>query len=483
MPWNFDNSYLKMGSEYYTECAVTNIEDPKILLFNEGLAADLDLLDLLKDEKTTAKQLCGALPIAGSSPIAQAYAGHQFGYFNMLGDGRACLLGEHLDPQGGRWDIQLKGSGSTAYSRRGDGKATVRSMLREFIISEAMHHLGIPSSRSLAVVFTGLPVYREEVHPGAVLTRIASSHLRIGSFEYARQFLTQHALQQLLDYSIERHFPAIASEQTDKVSLFLRAVMERQIRLVCEWMRVGFIHGVMNTDNIAISGETIDYGPCAFMNQYSPDTVFSSIDTEGRYRFGNQGNINHWNLSILAGALLPLIDPNQELALEKAKAMLAAYKPLFEASYYNTMAAKLGVSDGSDQKVRLLIDELLQWMHANEADYTNTFLYLQETAGFDASIYVKDSFLIWQKSYKACLSEKNIAEESRLALMKVSNPVYIPRNHLVEDALDEVYSSGKLQKLHQLWRLMLHPYRMQQQAESYMQVPPKDENYQTFCGT
>jgi serine/tyrosine/threonine adenylyltransferase len=346
-----------------------------------------------------------------------------------------------------------------------------------------MHQLGIPGSRSLAVVFTGLPVYREEVHPGAVLSRVAMSHIRIGTFEYARQFLNKEALMKLLDYSIQRHYSHIALEDPDKASLFLHAVMQRQIQLVCQWMRVGFIHGVMNTDNITISGETLDYGPCAFINQYDPATVFSSIDSEGRYRFGNQGAINHWNLSILGGAILPLIDENQELALEKAKTILAAYKPLFETSYYNTMAAKLGISDGAEQKVRLLIDELLHWMHANEADYTNTFLYLQDTAGPDTSIYDKDSFLNWQNSYKTCLSGKNIAEESRMALMKASNPVYIPRNHLVEEALDEVYSSGKLQKLHQLWRLMLHPYRPQQQAESYMQVPPKDENYRTFCGT
>jgi uncharacterized protein YdiU (UPF0061 family) len=326
--WQIENTYAKLPAAFFTLQQPVPVAKPAIVFFNERLANDLGLGFLNEEEENIAGYFSGNKIPEGAQPLAQAYAGHQFGHFTMLGDGRAILLGEQIDPRGKRFDIQLKGSGQTPYSRRGDGRATLYSMLREYLISESMYHLGIPTTRSLSVVSTGEKVYREEVHNGAVLTRTANSHIRVGTFEYARRFCSAEDLRALTNYTIQRHYPEITDTDNPALEL-LKAVMHKQIDLMVNWMRVGFIHGVMNTDNMSIAGETIDYGPCAFMNAYNPRTVFSSIDTRGRYAFGNQPYIAQWNLTVFASALLPIISENQQKAVDLVKEVIEGFKEKF----------------------------------------------------------------------------------------------------------------------------------------------------------
>ena len=353
--WNFNNSYIKLLDRLFSKQLPATVPTPRMVYFNDELADTLDLDFSAVSENDKAQLFSGNILPTGAAPIAQAYAGHQFGHFTMLGDGRAILLGEHLTPNNKLFDIQLKGAGQTAYSRRGDGKATLRSMLREFLISEAMHHLGIPTSRSLAVVNTGEKVYREEVHEGAVLTRVMSSHIRVGTFEYISNFLDVATLQEFTNYVIKRHYPELAENANPPLAL-LKAVMNKQIDLVINWLKVGFIHGVMNTDNMSIAGETFDYGPCAFMNNYHPDTDFSSIDVQGRYAFGKQPGIVQWNLVCLAETLIPLIDKDADKAVKMAQKVINSFPAIYQEKWWQMNGLKLGlttVSDSAKQPSRL----------------------------------------------------------------------------------------------------------------------------------
>lgn len=386
--WNFDHSYARLPEVFYSSLPPVPVAEPKAVIVNDKLAEELGLAaEWLHSSEAAAVFAGNELP-EGANPIAQAYAGHQFGSFNRLGDGRAVLLGEQLTPSGGRVDIQLKGSGRTPFSRGGDGRAALGPMLREYIISEAMHGLGIPTTRSLAVATTGEHIRRETPLPGAVLTRVAASHLRVGTFQYALQWGGVDALRALADYAIQRHYPEIdadgegSSAAADisnadgaRYARFLRSVVERQAKLVADWMLVGFIHGVMNTDNVTISGETIDYGPCAFMDAYDPSTVFSSIDTGGRYAYGNQPYMTLWDLSRLAETLIPLFDEDADRGMEIAEQTLAGFERLYLNIWFDGMRAKLGLSDREEEDEKLIAD-LLDLMKAFRADYSNTFVGL-----------------------------------------------------------------------------------------------------------
>lgn len=576
-----------------------------MLLFNEHLASDLGWdFSGIDQTQLTAIFSGNSLP-ESSVPISQAYAGHQFGHFTMLGDGRAVILGEwviqnkpapqgnHLgkkasnvieknsgknvpkthgnlsvnyahkesDEYGGnRYDIQLKGSGITPYSRQGDGRATLRSVLREYLMSEAMHHLGIPTTRSLAVVTTGETVYREVPHEGAVLTRVASSHIRIGTFEYVNRFLGQEELKRFTRYVIKRHYPELMDAENPVLEL-LKAVANRQIRLITEWMRVGFIHGVMNTDNMSIPGETIDYGPCAFMNGYDPHTVFSSIDVQGRYRFANQPIVAQWNLTVFAGTLLGLVHKDRDKAIEMMQEVIDGLASDFERQWYAMMSAKLGLwlpenevqqagaeSEKTDQQAgpgwvkgawrkqvlpepdqadRKLIDDLLRWMEKNRADYTRTFLALQNQEVLSEKTYQQTDFQHWYKRWIERVSAvgktaglegigegdtnddgkaagigrieggegsegskllsrpsgSDAIKEARRRMIR-QNPVFIPRNHLVEEALDAATIHHDMSPFNQLLGQLTHPYRESFRAGDFQEVPEGyDRTYQTFCGT
>ena len=425
----------------------------------------------------------------GSEPIAQAYAGHQFGHFTMLGDGRAIVLGEQVAPDGSRYDIQFKGSGRTPYSRRGDGRATLYSMLREYLISEAIHALGIPSSRSLAVVRTGEQVFREVIHVGAVLTRVSSSHIRVGTFQYARLALPAERFSELIRYTIRRHDPDLAESETPAADLLVR-VMERQAALVARWMQVGFIHGVMNTDNMSLAGETFDYGPCAFMNAYDPGTVFSSIDAHGRYAFGNQPQIAHWNLSRLAEALLPAIDADEKAAIDKANDLLRRFTGMFESRWMDMMARKLGFP-GLEASDRPWVDGLLEQLRDMRADYTNSFLALQGDLVDEALLLNADSprealdrFGRIREQWQARLRDMGIPMEEAAARMRTANPAVIPRNHLVEDALEEAVQHNRMEPFDSLLTVLRNPWECRDEPARWQAPPPDgDGGYQTFCGT
>jgi uncharacterized protein YdiU (UPF0061 family) len=416
----------------------------------------------------------------GSATIAQAYAGHQFGHFTMLGDGRAVLLGEHISNKNNRFDIQFKGSGRTSFSRGGDGRAALGPMLREYIVSESINALNIPTTRSLAVVKTGEKVVRENLLEGAILTRVASSHLRVGTFQYIAAKQNIEDLNTLVDYTIERHYPQIKSSKTKALDL-LNLVMEKQCQLVVDWMRVGFIHGVMNTDNMTISGETIDYGPCAFMDQYHPKTVFSSIDKFGRYAYSNQPPITKWNLARFAECLIPLIDKDEEAAIKIATDVIDNFQNIYEKKWLNMMRDKLGLF-GEDKNDRKLIDDLLNWMEKHKIDYTNTFCHLMEIK-IDDNTYKEESFIIWFEEWKKRSKLNNSSKEKQIELMKKNNPIVIPRNHKVEEALSEAYS-GNLEKMNKLNNVLKNPYSNQKDISEYqVPAPMTDEKYQTFCGT
>lgn len=475
--WRFDNSYVSLPAELYTRQAPEPVPEPKLLLWNEALASELGLDTLTAmSEDDLAEQLSGnALP-TGADPIAQAYAGHQFGHFTMLGDGRAVLLGEHLTPEGKRWDIQLKGSGQTPYSRRGDGRATLNSMLREYLISEAMHALGIPSSRSLAVIKTGLPVHREDMHEGAVLTRVSASHIRVGTFEYIHQFLGEATLATFTDYVIDRHYPALKDADNPARQLF-EAVFRKQIELTIHWMRVGFIHGVMNTDNVSIAGESFDYGPCAFMNAYDPNTVFSSIDRRGRYAFGNQPPITHWNVTVFGGTLLPLIDSDEKKAIELAQETLHTLQTLFLDAFYTMMGHKIGLPHIQDTD-RGLIDDLLAMLEATRADYTNTFIAL--STGQAIPLQDAPDFQNWKTRWEQRLAP--VGREQAQAIMQAHNPAFIPRNHLVEQALENAVL-GDWHAFEALLQKVRRPYHYDEQTALERVPEDFDQTYQTFCGT
>ncbi|MGE4219435.1 MAG: YdiU family protein [Alphaproteobacteria bacterium] len=478
MNWQFDNSFARLPDSLFSHVAPTPVREPALVIFNHALADRLGLrIDGLDESELTAILAGNAVP-AGATPIAQAYAGHQFGNFTMLGDGRAVVLGEHVAPDGRRCDLQLKGAGQTPYSRRGDGRAALGPMLREYIVSEGMHALGIPTTRSLAVVATGEPVYREEVLPGAVLARVAASHLRVGTFQYAAARQDIASLTSLVGYAIDRHYPHLREAGNPALAL-LGAVVERQAALLVEWMRVGFIHGVMNTDNMTVSGETIDYGPCAFMEAYDPATTFSSIDWQRRYAYGNQPSIAVWNLARFAEALLPLIDAEPEKAVEGATERVLRFNDLFRAGWNAMMRRKLGLF-GEQPDDMTLIEDLLAWMQAREADYTATFRAFADGA---APAAADDAFVEWSVRWQARLAAQPESKQAAQLLMQAANPVYIPRNHRVEAAL-RAAGDGDLQPLHTLLDVLSKPYERRAGFEAFEAPAPAGERVlQTFCGT
>jgi len=477
--WHFDNTYSKLSNTFKEEVKPTPVHNPELVVLNDQLAKDLNL-DFSKIEKKDLSQIFSGNTLPkGSTTIAQAYAGHQFGHFTMLGDGRAVLLGEHLVNNTNRYDVQFKGSGRTSFSRSGDGRAVLGPMLREYIISEAIHALKIPTTRSLAVVKTGEKVVRENLLPGAILTRVASSHIRVGTFQYIAAKQNIDDLNTLVDYTINRHYPEIQSSKNKALDL-LNLVMERQCELVVNWMRVGFIHGVMNTDNMAISGETIDYGPCAFMDHYNPKTVFSSIDKFGRYSFSNQPPITKWNLSRFAECLIPLIDNNEDKAIQLATETIDNFQNIYEKKWLNMMRDKLGLF-GEHKDDKKLINDLLNWMEKNKADYTNTFCYLMNIKISNNNLYNDKDFINWSNVWKKRISINDSSKEKTLELMKKSNPIIIPRNHKVEEAL-KAANEDDLEVMNRLLSKLDNLYIEQKGIDDY-QSPSSDESYQTFCGT
>ena len=477
--WHFDNSYSKLSKTFKEDIKPTPVHEPELVILNEELAKNLNLNFSGIDKKKLAEIFSGNSLPDGTNSIAQAYAGHQFGHFTMLGDGRAVLLGEHLVNKNQRFDIQFKGSGRTSFSRGGDGRAALGPMLREYIISEAINALNIPTTRSLAVVKTGEKVVRENLLNGAILTRVASSHIRVGTFQYIAATQNLEDLNTLVDYTIDRHYPEIKSSKNKALDL-LSLVMERQCQLVINWMRVGFVHGVMNTDNMAISGETIDYGPCAFMDQYDPKTVFSSIDKFGRYAFSNQPPITKWNLARFAECLIPLIDKDEDTAIKIATELIDNFQNIYEEKWLNMMRDKLGLF-GEDKNDLTLINKLLDWMKNNNADYTNTFSHLMGVE-VDDQIYKNDDFKSWTNEWEKRLKLNN-SSEKHLELMKKTNPVVIPRNQKVEEALAYA-DKGNLETMNKLLKVLSNPYSDQENIIEFQKpTPAGNEKYQTFCGT
>jgi len=473
-----DNSYARLPDRFYARLAPTPVTAPRLVKINRPLALQLGLDPAFLASPEGIEILAGNRVAEGSEPIALAYAGHQFGNFvPQLGDGRAVLLGEVVDITGVRRDIQLKGSGPTPFSRRGDGRAALGPVLREYIISEAMYVLGIPTTRSLAAVITGDPVIRENVMPGAVLTRVASSHIRVGTFQFFAARGDTEALKLLADHVIARHYPDAKSYR----ELFEK-VMQRQANLVAQWLGVGFIHGVMNTDNVSIAGETIDYGPCAFMDAYHPETVFSSIDQTGRYAFGKQPQIAGWNLARLAECLLPLFDDDQDAALAQANESLQAYGEIFGKAYLAVLRRKFGLfteQDGDGE----LAQSFMKLLMDNGTDYTLAFRHLsngtarglfEEPAAFDA----------WDATYRDRLAQEPQDEAARRAAMQAVNPVYIPRNHKVEAALAAAIQEDDFAPFEELLVVLAKPFEERPGFESYANPPSGDsKNYRTYCGT
>ncbi len=414
--WNLDNSYATLPHSFYTEIPPTPVSSPELVKLNHSLAISLGFNpEELKKETEIAIFAGNALP-EGAHPLAQAYAGHQFGHFNMLGDGRALLIGEQITPSGKRFDIQLKGSGPTPYSRRGDGRAALGPMLREYIISEAMYALDIPTTRSLAVVTTGEPTYRETKLPGAILTRVASSHIRVGTFQYAAARGSIEDLQSLADYTIKRHYPEIEDPE-NRYTALLQEVIKKQASLIAKWQLVGFIHGVMNTDNITISGETIDYGPCAFMDHYDQGTVFSSIDTQGRYAYGNQPYMAAWDLARLAESLIPILHEDEEEALKIAQDEISKFSVQYENLWFLGMKKKLGLFSNEEQD-HSLIEQLLKMMEKYKADYTNTFRSLTLNTLENTPLFDSSEFKEWYKLWQSRLERQDESKENAYEMMK-----------------------------------------------------------------
>lgn len=480
--FKFDNSYLKLPAVFFQKINPSPAEDPQLAALNKPLCRSLGL-DAEVLQSQGASYLAGNALIQDSEPIAQAYAGHQFGGFNVLGDGRATLLGEHITPNQQRLDVQLKGSGRTPYSRAGDGRAALGPMLREYLISEAMHALGIPTTRSLAVAKTGETVFRDDAYPGAVLTRIAKSHIRVGTFQFANAIGDHDALVRLADYTIERHFPD-CRDTTNRYANLLERVIQLQAALIAKWMHVGFIHGVMNTDNMSICGETIDYGPCAFMNAYDPATVFSSIDRQGRYAYANQPAIGHWNLYRFAETLLPLLDSNQTQAINIAESLLDQFPALYQANWLQGMRKKMGLYNEEAEDMKLA-EDLLMYLQKNQADFTQTFRALGKEAIKQMPIYADGGFRNWLVQWHSRLSRQEASIDQSLALMDRTNPAVIPRNHLVEEALEAAVDHDDMAPFEALLKAVSTPFQADALPPEYTQGPNAlfDRHYKTFCGT
>jgi uncharacterized protein YdiU (UPF0061 family) len=475
--WNLQSSYTQISDKLFSELKPDAVNNPSTIIINNQLAKKLGLNLKGISEKDLSNLFSGNQLPHGAKPFAQAYAGHQFGQFTILGDGRAHVVGEQMTPEGEIFDIQYKGSGRTPYSRGGDGKAALGPMLREYLISEAMYYLGIPTTRSLAVVETGEKVYREVPLKGSILTRVASSHIRIGTFQFLAAHKDYEGMKSLLDFSIKRHFSDLKFSENIAIE-FIKAVMQNQLNLIVEWMRVGFIHGVMNTDNSTISGETIDYGPCAFMDHYDANTVFSSIDTQGRYSFANQPSIIQWNLVRLAECLLPLIDENEKKSIEIAQNLLNTFSSLFKDRWLQMMKKKLGIKDQSEDDEEL-INNLIKWMQQKKPDFTNTFCNLMNYDHADDKEFEDDEFNIWKREWK-----KRVKSKEYLDVMMSCNPILIPRNYLVEEALSEAETDGKLDKFNELNEIISSPYQLKKVNIKYLKTPTKTNiPYKTFCGT
>ena len=483
--WHFDNSYARLPEKLFALQKPAKARSPQLVLFNAAYAAQLGLSAEALEGAQGAEVFAGNHIPEGALPLAQAYAGHQFAHFTMLGDGRAVLLGEQITPEGERFDIQLKGGGRTPYSRGGDGRAALGPMLREYIMSEAMHALGIPTTRSLAVATTGEPVFRESELQGAVLTRVAASHIRVGTFQFAANAGEGEELRALTEYTLQRHYPEAAANGQNHALALLQEAIKSQASLIAKWQLAGFIHGVMNTDNMALSGETIDYGPCAFMDVYDPATVFSSIDRQGRYAYGNQPQIAAWNLARLAESLLSLLHEDEEQAVKLAEDELAEFAMLYYGHWLDGMRAKLGLF-GEDAEDEALITEFLQLMQEHRADYTNTFLRLMgEAADIGGSdLFGTEAFAQWHGKWQERLGKQPEDREAALQLMKSSNPAIIPRNHRVEEALKAAEEKGDYSVLHRLLLALEHPYAHSPEQAAYAELPPQAERpYRTYCGT
>ena len=475
--WNLQNSYTQISDKLFSELKPDAVNNPSTVIINHKLAKKLGLNLKGISEKDLSNLFSGNQLPHGAKPFAQAYAGHQFGQFTILGDGRAHVVGEQMTPEGEIFDIQYKGSGRTPYSRGGDGKAALGPMLREYLISEAMYYLGIPTTRSLAVVETGEKVYREVPLKGSILTRVASSHIRIGTFQFLAAHKDYQSMKSLLDFSIKRHFSDVKFSENIAIE-FIKTVMQKQINLIVEWMRVGFIHGVMNTDNSTISGETIDYGPCAFMDHYDANTVFSSIDTQGRYSFANQPSIIQWNLVRLAECLLPLIDKSEKKSIEIAQNLLNTFSSLFKDRWLQMMKKKLGIKDQSEDDEEL-INNLIKWMQQKKPDFTNTFCNLMNYDHADDEEFEDDEFNNWKREWK-----KRVESKEYLDVMISCNPTLIPRNYLVEEALSEAETDGKFDKFNELNEIISSPYQLKKVNIKYLETPSKTNiPYKTFCGT
>jgi uncharacterized protein YdiU (UPF0061 family) len=487
--WRLEHTYAELPQLFHSQAAPTPVREPRLVAFNRPLATVLGLDPERLARPDGAAIFAGNDLPEGGRPIAQAYAGHQFGHFTMLGDGRAILLGEQITPLGDRLDIQLKGAGPTRYSRRGDGRAALGPMLREYIISEAMHALGIPTTRSLAVVTTGEPVRREQVLQGAVLTRVAASHIRVGTMQWATQWAAQWAAahndaaptQALADYTRARHYPELAGSPEPYLSLF-HAILAKQASLIARWQMVGFIHGVMNTDNMALSGETIDYGPCAFMDTYDPATVFSSIDHGGRYAYVNQPPIAQWNLARLAEAMLPLFDSNADRAVERATEALDRFPDLFEQHRLDGMRAKLGLftREFDDEA---LVDDLLAWIQRRSADFTNTFRSLTSGRLVGDPANADEELAAWHRRLVARRERQSQSPAEAEALMRRHNPAFIPRNHLVEEALLAATSRDDYSVMERLLDVLATPYDHERDLPTFSAPAVGEPPYRTFCGT
>jgi uncharacterized protein YdiU (UPF0061 family) len=486
----FANSYARLPEHFFARLYPTPVAKPHLIKFNEALASDLGLDTEGREPDELAAVFAGNVIPPGAEPIAMAYAAHQFGNFvPQLGDGRAILLGEVLDRNGERRDIQLKGSGPTPFSRRGDGRAALGPVLREYLVSEAMHALRIPTTRALAAVLTGERVFRERPLPGAVLTRVASSHLRIGTFQYFAARGDMEAVERLSGYVIDRHFPEARYSERPPLAL-LRSVVERQALLVARWMHVGFIHGVMNTDNTALSGETIDFGPCAFLDSYDPAKTFSAIDELGRYAYGNQPKIAQWNLARFAETLLPLLDPNPEQAVELANEAISAFTLRFEEHWLAGMRNKLGLSSNEEGDLDLA-QALLRAMHENAADFTLTFRRLCDAAADEkADANVRALFANpaayddWAARWRSRLAADTLEPSARAQAMRTINPAFIPRNHRVEQALNAAIEYGDFSPFAEMLSVLSRPYEDQAAFADYANAPQADERvFRTFCGT
>lgn len=495
--FGFENTYARLPEHFYARLNPMPVAQPRLIKLNAGLARNLGLDPQALATPQGVAVLAGNRIAQGSEPLAQAYAGHQFGHFvPQLGDGRANLLGEVIGGDGMRYDIQLKGSGPTPFSRAGDGRAALGPVLREYIVSEAMAALGVPTTRSLAAVATGESVIRETVLPGAILTRVAASHLRVGTFEYFAVRRDTEAVRTLANFAMRRHYPHAAQAERP-YRAFLDEVIARQARLIAQWMLLGFIHGVMNTDNTSISGETIDYGPCAFMEAYDPATVFSSIDRHGRYAYGNQPRIALWNLTRLAETLLPLLEietGSQEAALASATEALERFAPQYDAAYLNGLRRKLGLFTARDDDQELA-QELLQYMASSAADFTLTFRQLCEAADaanpapvrqvFAEQVFAEvEAFDAWSARWHRRMKEESVSADQRATAMRNANPLYIPRNHLVEAVIQAAVERQDFAPFEQLLATVLHPYDERPGLERYAQpATPEERVLHTFCGT